>query len=279
MSNLEMLEVSVPDTLLRGIGTIFNGPFDLACLKSCTLFYQTEGDQYWDLQENIHIFAHPTLESLVIRRARLDPRGFDFIERPHGTALKKLHLIECDVNDEALSDILEFPEALREVVMTHTPEPEPELEETSDDISDYIHALKSARDSLEHVTIDLPFVSGRKALRMRDFPRLRTLRLNWDYQLFGRTSKKPRNHSVGLPPELETLEFLNELGTDDEVTELLTYMIESRAIVASNLKTMIIPDGDEHPVPTEVINACKEHGLKLDIIGRFDEDLDEADAD
>jgi hypothetical protein len=35
MSNLENLEVSVPETLLHGIGTLFNGPFDLACLKTC----------------------------------------------------------------------------------------------------------------------------------------------------------------------------------------------------------------------------------------------------
>ena len=35
MSNLESLEVSVPESLLHGIGTLFNGPFDLACLKTC----------------------------------------------------------------------------------------------------------------------------------------------------------------------------------------------------------------------------------------------------
>jgi hypothetical protein len=35
MSNLENLEISVPESLLHGIGTLFNGPFDLACLKTC----------------------------------------------------------------------------------------------------------------------------------------------------------------------------------------------------------------------------------------------------
>ena len=35
MSNLEDLVVSVPASLCRGLGTVFNGPFDLACLKSC----------------------------------------------------------------------------------------------------------------------------------------------------------------------------------------------------------------------------------------------------
>ncbi|RYP69714.1 hypothetical protein DL769_005212 [Monosporascus sp. CRB-8-3] len=272
MSNLEMLDVSVPGNLLHGIGTIFNGPFDLACLKMCTLFYQCADDQYWDLQGNIHIFAHPTLESLTIRRAKLDHRGFDFIERPHQTALKKLHLIECDINDDALSDILEFPEALKEFVMTQTPEPEPELEESSINIGDYIIALKSARHSLESVTIDFPTLVGYRALRMRDFTALKTLRINWDYQLFGKTSKKPRLHSVGLPPELETLEFLNELGKDEEVTDLLMYTIENREIVAGKWKTMIVVEGDDREVSKDLIQACKSHGLQLDIIGRFDED-------
>src|SRR4051812_42713971 len=35
MSNLEDLVVSVPETLCKGIGTVFNGPFDLPNLKTC----------------------------------------------------------------------------------------------------------------------------------------------------------------------------------------------------------------------------------------------------
>jgi hypothetical protein len=35
MSNLENLDISVPESLCHGIGTLFNGPFDLACLKKC----------------------------------------------------------------------------------------------------------------------------------------------------------------------------------------------------------------------------------------------------
>ncbi|KAG7151543.1 hypothetical protein HYQ46_012666 [Verticillium longisporum] len=62
MSNLETLDISVPVSLLHGIGQLFNGPFDLACLKSASLFYQCPEDGYWDLRENIHIFAHPTLD-------------------------------------------------------------------------------------------------------------------------------------------------------------------------------------------------------------------------
>ena len=35
MSNLERLIVSVPESLSHGIGTVFNGPFDLPSLKTC----------------------------------------------------------------------------------------------------------------------------------------------------------------------------------------------------------------------------------------------------
>ncbi|KAK7424662.1 hypothetical protein QQZ08_008545 [Neonectria magnoliae] len=239
MSNLETLDVAVPDTLLHGIGKLFDSPFDLACLKSCTLFYQTEDDQYWDLQENIHIFAHPTLETLVIRRAKLDHRGFDLIERPHETALSKLHLIECDINDDALSDLLVFPRALKEFVMTQTEDPSPELEESSDSIRDYVIALDSASHSLETVTIDFPLLQTSRPLALRGFTALKTLRINWDHQLFGKTSKKPRLQSVGLPPELETLEFFNKLGTDDEVTELFVHAIENLDITARKLSRLI----------------------------------------
>ncbi|CAO2647485.1 Nn.00g084070.m01.CDS01 [Neocucurbitaria sp. VM-36] len=273
MSNLEKLDISVPDVLLHGIGTLFNGPFDLACLKSCSLFYQCANDAYWDLRENIHIFAHPTLETLTIRRAKLDEKGFDHIERPHETALKKLHLIECDINDDSLGDLLELPEALEEFVMTQLEEPEPELEESSDNVGDYILAIQSQAEFLKSLTIDFPTLTGRKVLRMRDFQALTTLRLNWDYQLFGKSSKKPRLHSVGLPPILEVLEFFNDLGTDDEVTDLLLVMIEQKNIIARTWKKMVVVEGEDG-VSREIKDACKEAGLQLDIIGAMDTDSD-----
>jgi hypothetical protein len=269
MSNLEKLDISVPDVLLHGIGTLFNGPFDLACLKTCSLFYQCANDAYWDLRENIHIFAHPTLETLIIRRAKLDERGFDFIERPHVTALKRLHLVECDINDDALSDVLEFPEALYEFVMTQSEEPEPELEESSDSLSDYMIALKSQAEFITSITFDFPTLHNRKTLRLRDFVALKTLRLNWDHQLFAKSSKKPRLHSVAFPPEMETLEFFNELGTDAEVTDLFVVAIESKAIIAKNWKTLVVVEGDDR-VPREVKNACRYTDLHLDIIGEID---------
>ncbi|KAI1303501.1 hypothetical protein F5Y03DRAFT_359700 [Xylaria venustula] len=237
MSNLQELEVSVPATLLHGIGALFNGPFDLACLKSCSLFYQCPDDAYWDLRENIHIFAHPTLENLYIRRAKLDYRGFDYMERPHELPLKKLHLIECDISDDALGDVLELPKALEEFVMTHSATPTPELEESSDNMGDYIVALQSQCESLERITIDFPTMGSRRSLRMRDFTALRVFRINWDWQLFGRKSKKPRLDSFGVPPHLEKLEFFNELGTDEEVTELLDYLIQTNDVAAKAVNT------------------------------------------
>ena len=41
MSNLENLLISVPESLCHGIGTLFNGPFDLACLKTCKPDFST----------------------------------------------------------------------------------------------------------------------------------------------------------------------------------------------------------------------------------------------
>ncbi|KAH6666520.1 hypothetical protein F5X68DRAFT_217227 [Plectosphaerella plurivora] len=275
MSNLETLDVAVPDNLLHGIGQLFNGPFDLACLKSCTLFYQTKNNEYWDLRENIHIFAHPTLETIVIKRAKLDYRGFDLPEQPHETALKRLHLIECDINDDALSDILVFPKALEEFVMTQLPDPEPELDESSVSIRDYMIAIKSACHSLQSITIDFPTLYTTRALALRDFDALKTFRLNWDHQLFGKSSKKPRLHSVGLPPNLETLEFFNELGTDAEVTELLINTLETLDFSARKLERLIVVE-NEDGMSKEFIAACKANPrLKLDIIGGFDtEDSD-----
>lgn len=278
MSNLEKLDIAVPSTLLHGIGSLFNGPFDLSCLKVCKLFYQCPNNDYWDLRENIHVFAHPELEELTLRRAKLDEQGFNFLERPHETALRKLHLIECDINDDGLGDLLELPEALEEFVMTHEEDPEPELEESSDNVADYIQALRSQCESLVSITIDSPSMTSRKVLRMREFGALKTLRLNWDYQLFAKSSKKPRLHSVGLPPEMEMLEFFNELGSDAEVNDLLLALIESKAVVARHWKTMVVVEGDE-AILKRVKSKCKEVGVQLDIIGAFDEDTEEEDEE
>lgn len=262
MSNLESLDIAVPERLLHGIGTLFNGPFDLACLKTCSLFFQCPGNSYWDLQETIHIFTHPTLETLTIRRARLDERGFDSLERPHSTALKMLNLFECDINDDALADIMEFPEGLREFHMTHTAEPEPELEESSDEINEHVMALKPCAETLETIIIDHPTLGGRKVLRMRDFLQVKTLRLNFDTQLFGKTGKKPRLHSVGLPPELETLEFFGECGKDETVTELFVGVLENIDFMARNLKTLIMAEGPAG-LPPQIVEACKGKKFQL----------------
>lgn len=276
MSNLEHLNLSVPASLLHDMGRLFSGPFDLQELKTCTLFYQTEDDSYWDLQENIYIFAHPTLETLTIHRATLPEKGFDFIERPHNTALTKLRFIECDINDEVLGDLLAFPAALKEFVLTQPDDPElPELAESSYDFRHYIIALQAACHTLESITIDSPFLYTRHPAAMRDFDKLKELRINWDHQLFGKTSKRPRMHSVALPPNLEMLEFLNELGKDDQVTDLFELAIQTMNYSNQHLTKLIVPDG-EKGVPKAIKDACKaQKQITLDIIGRIDESDEE----
>ena len=51
MSNLESLEISVPESLCHGIGTLFNGPFDLACLKTCMCALALISPCYWGSPE------------------------------------------------------------------------------------------------------------------------------------------------------------------------------------------------------------------------------------
>ncbi|KAI3395269.1 hypothetical protein diail_1623 [Diaporthe ilicicola] len=264
MSNLETLDIAVPVKLLHGIGALFNGPFDLAGLKTCSLFYQCPDNGYWDLRENIHIFTHPTLETLTIRRARLDERGFDFMERPHSTALKSLRLIECDINDDSLADIMEFPEGMREFYLYHTADPFPELEESSDEISEHVMALRDQAETIESITVDHPTLGGRKVLRLRDFQSARYLRLNRDTQLFGKTGRKPRLHSAGLPPRLEVLEFTEPLGGDDTVTELFAMMIQNIEFMARDLKALIVVEGPDG-VPEQILEACKGKKFELDI--------------
>ena len=166
------------------------------------------------------------MDILTIRRARLDQRGFDSLEKPSGTALKELHFIECDINDDALADILLHPEALNIFTMTQLETPFPELEEAPDTVDDYIIALSSAQHSLEIISIDFPTLGAKNPLRLREFEVLKSLQLR-DYQLFGRSP--PRLHSVGLPPSLEFLEFFNifEINHDEDIVDLLCYFLEN----------------------------------------------------
>ena len=299
MSNLEVLDISVPEELLHGIGTLFNGPFDLACLKTCeflrrydwmrlflsqppllastfhlqytmtnkcgtgSLFYQTENNNYWDLQENIHIFSHPTLESLTIRRARLDTHGFSGVEQPSETSLTTLHLIDCDINSDALSELLLFPDALKHITINMSETPKPELEESSDETEDYILALRSADHSLETISLDFPSLTSEKPLRLRPFEQLKSLEIRHS-QLFGQT----RLNSVGFPPFLERLKFLDQVGEDEDLLELLCYTMEQKDIVMRKLTEMSVKrgKGEEYVngVHAKLLDACKgAEGLKL----------------
>ncbi|KAH8799757.1 F-box domain-containing protein [Xylogone sp. PMI_703] len=261
MSNLENLVVSVPESLGRGIGTLFNGPFDLACLRTCSLYYQTEDGGYWDLQDNLHIFSHPTLEELTIRRAKL-ALGFETLEKPSETALRDLHLIECDINDDALADLLQIPEGLKKFTMSQARKPSPPLEESSEDIEDYILTLASQSHSLQYVSIDYATLGAESALRLREFQELTFLQLR-DFQLWGQSVGKPRLHSVGIPPNLEILEFLDPVTDDEEIIDLMCYTFQSKDITARKLKKLIVPGGGDG-LPKEVREACKASGLHVE---------------
>lgn len=229
-----------------------------------SLFYQCEDGGYWDLQENIHIFSHPTLESLTIRRAKLDQRGFESLEQPSETPLKELHLIECDINDEGLSDLLLIPEALQEITIFQLQFPSPPLEESPDDVEDYIFAVQSAQHSLQTISINFATLSAENPMKLRGFESLKTLELR-DYQLFGQPSGSPRLHSVGLPPNLEVLKFFNPVGEDEELSDLLCYTIENKAILASKLREMIVVEGEgrEREFPPKLVEACTAVGIHI----------------
>ena len=175
------------------------------------------------------------------------------------TALKELHLIECDINDDALSDILTHPEALKEISITQKAIPSPALEESPDDIEDYFLALQPAQHSVETITIDFPTLSAENPLRLREFDALRELQLR-DYQLFG--EKTPRLHSVGMPSNLEVLEFLNQVGGNEEIMDLLHYTIENKAILARKWTHLVVPDGEEH-LPSRIVEACEQFDLQI----------------
>lgn len=175
------------------------------------------------------------------------------------TALKELHLIECDINDDALSDILLHPEALKEITITQLAVPKPPLEESPEDVEDYILALQSAQHSLQTISIDFPTLGAENPLRLRDFEVLRELQLR-DFQLFG--EKMPRLHSVGLPSNLEVLEFLGPVGQDEEIADLLYYTIENKQIMARKW-THFVVEGGEESLAKKIVEACEQFNVQI----------------
>ena len=171
-----------------------------------------------------------------------------------------LHLIECDINDDALSELLLFPDALKHITMTQLEVPEPPLEESSDDIEDYVLAIRSADHSLESISIDFPTLGSENPLKLRAFEVLTSLEIR-HFQLFGQS----RLHSVGLPPNLETLTFLDEVGGDEMLLDLLCYTIEQKDIVARKLRYLAVVEG-ENGLPQKLIEAC-EAATDLDLRG------------
>jgi hypothetical protein len=150
--------------------------------------------------------------------------------------------------------------------MIQKEDPVPPLEETPNDISDYINALKSAQHSLETIVIDYAMLKGKKALRLREFDELKTLELR-DFQLYGSSGKNPRLHSVGLPPKMEALTFYHPFGRDEEVNELLCYSIENKDIMARQWRQMIVIE-DDTGIPPKIVEACRPFGTFLSTMER-----------
>lgn len=67
--------------------------------------------------------------------------------------------------------------------------------------------------------------------------------------------KTPRLQSVALPQNLERLEFLNEVGKDDEVAELLCYTIENKDIFARKWVDLVVIEGSG--VPDRIKEVCE----------------------
>lgn len=84
-------------------------------------------------------------------------------------------------------------------------------------------------------------------------------------------------HGVGLPPLLETLEFLNPVGEDEEIMELLCYTVENKEILARKWEKLIVVEGKEG-IPQKVIEACEGAGREfLNVVQEADEEGDEKD--
>lgn len=140
---------------------------------------------------------------------------------------------------------------------------EGELEESSDETEDYILALRSADHSLESIVLDFPSLTSEKPLRLRAFQQLKSLEIRHT-QLFGQT----RLNSVGFPPFLERLKFLDRVGEDEDLLELLCYTMEQKSIVMRKLTEMIIKRGEgehyDNGIHKKLLEACKdEKDLKI----------------
>jgi hypothetical protein len=139
--------------------------------------------------------------------------------------------------------------------------PSPELEESPDDVNDFIFALGSAHHSLEKLTIDFPTLGSKAALRLREFDAVTELQL-MDYQLLGISKGKPRLHSVGLPPNLEILTFPGRISEDEEILDLLEYMIEKKEVLARKWRILEV-EGDEEGLPERIKELCEKVGLQV----------------
>ncbi|KAI0996158.1 hypothetical protein K3495_g12024 [Podosphaera aphanis] len=252
MTNLISLTIYAPENLSTGIGYLFNGPFDLPNLKLCKLFYECWDGDYWDMRKNIHVFSHPTLEHLSIRRAKLDSHGLQLLEKPERTALQTLQLLECDMSESGFFDIMTCPAALKEITLTQLKSPDPPLDKAPEVIEDYTSALAIAEYSLEKMVLDFPSLKSKRPMHLRRYNKLTRLEL-YDYQLFSLAS--PRFRSISLPPNLKLLKLFNQVGEDETVAELLSHTIKNKDVLAKNWTKMIVEEIQR--LPLSILRVCK----------------------
>src|SRR5258706_15174118 len=103
--------------------------------------------------------------------------------------------------------------------------------------------MRPNEHSLEAISIDFATLGAENPLRLRAFQSVKLLEIR-PYQLFGQSLENPRLHSVGLPPNLETLKFLSPVSEDEEIVDLLSYTLESKAVLARKLEQIGLVEED-----------------------------------
>jgi len=76
------------------------------------------------------------------------------------------------------------------------------------------------------------------------------------------------------------LTFLNEIGDDEALTELLCYTLERKDIFARNLRRLIVPEGTK-PLPQKLVEVCTEPLVLCTTAADsdYDDDAEEDDDD
>ncbi|KAF2419051.1 hypothetical protein EJ08DRAFT_738914 [Tothia fuscella] len=130
----------------------------LPMLQSFTLISNGRREEFWELDNFMIMFLHPTLQTIHLASANIrfnniTPQFDAYAPFKKTTALKTLIFEECNIFVDALADILSLPEALENLTMAET------NYSSTDDYydglasaspSDIIVALSQQKDSLQY---------------------------------------------------------------------------------------------------------------------------------